>query len=98
MTHEMKTWPIFFRQVKAGRKSFEVRRNDRDFHVGDVLILQEYDPAAKTYTGDFVARGVTYLMEGMGLEPGYVAMAIVPLTDGWDKGSRHHPHQEGGRG
>lgn len=51
-THNLKTWPGPFRQVKMGLKKYEVRKADRDFAVGDVLILQEWDNDALTYTGD----------------------------------------------
>ena len=42
MTHKLKTWPQYFSAIKDGRKSFEARLNDRDFHVGDILCLQEW--------------------------------------------------------
>ena len=41
----MKTWPEPFIAILDGRKRFEIRRNDRGFMVGDLLILQEWDPA-----------------------------------------------------
>ena len=41
-THNLKTWPQPFRAVLAGNKHHEVRRSDRDFEVGDVLVLQEW--------------------------------------------------------
>ena len=84
MEHELKTWPIFFQQTKQGRKTFEIRKNDRDYHAGDTLLLREWCPSKQEYTGDTLLRGVRYMMEGMGIEPGYVAMAVVPITHGWD--------------
>jgi hypothetical protein len=42
--HELKTWPESFNAIKDGRKTFDVRRADRDFQEGDVLILQEFIP------------------------------------------------------
>lgn len=39
--HALKTLNPFFSDVLEGRKNFEVRKNDRDFKVGDVLCLQE---------------------------------------------------------
>lgn len=43
--HELKTWPDFFDAIKRGDKSFEVRRNDRNFEVDDTLLLLKFDPA-----------------------------------------------------
>ena len=44
ITHELKIWPEFFKQIRNGRMKFQLRRNDRDFQVGDELLLKEWDP------------------------------------------------------
>lgn len=49
--HQLKTWPGLFDGLVDGTKTAEVRINDRHFHVGDVLVLREYDPRACSYTG-----------------------------------------------
>lgn len=46
MHHELKTWPRYFDAVKRGDKSFEVRRDDRGYAVGDTLVLREFEPDA----------------------------------------------------
>ena len=46
-THMLKCWPEYFKQVKAGTKTFGIRENDRDYQVGDVLYLQEFEPCDK---------------------------------------------------
>lgn len=66
MNHELKTWPKYFRPLARGEKNFEVRRNDRNFQVGDTLTLREYDPDTKTYTGAETDRTVTYVLPGNG--------------------------------
>lgn len=77
-THELKCWPEYFREVFLGHKTFEIRKNDRDFQIGDTIILNEYEPFTKQYSGDKIARRVTYILEGgeFGIEKGYVVMAI----------------------
>lgn len=57
--HELKTLPKFFTQVKAGIKTFECRKNDRDFRDGDYLLLKECDNG---YTGEEVLCKITYVL------------------------------------
>lgn len=42
--HELKAWPQFFERLVDGSKPFEIRRNDRNYQVGDKLRLQEFVP------------------------------------------------------
>jgi len=74
----LKTWPEYFRMILSGEKNFEVRNNDHDFKVGDVLILQEWDPATEAYTGYEVEREVVYILNGgqFGIDPGYCIMSL----------------------
>lgn len=37
--HELKLDTKYFDDVKSGKKNFEIRENDRDFKVGDILNL-----------------------------------------------------------
>lgn len=64
MTHDLKIWPSFFAAVENGSKTFEVRKNDRNFTVGDTLLLREWDPGSQTYTGREITKTVSYRMLG----------------------------------
>lgn len=65
--HELKTWPEPFHEIVNGRKTHEVRRFDRDFSVGDILLLREWTPSIETtvdgdgYTGRRVPVRVTHI-------------------------------------
>ena len=77
--HELKTLPEFFGAVAWGKKTFEVRRDDRGFEVGDVLVLREYDPTTG-YTGARLAARVTYILrDERYVKEGYAVMAIENL-------------------
>jgi hypothetical protein len=79
-THELKTWPGPFQAVRDRVKRFEWRLNDRDFAVGDTLVLREWDQRARRYTGEAEAHRVTYILtEGFGIPDGYCVMSIEPL-------------------
>ncbi len=54
-THELKTWPEMFAAVLSGEKTFEYRKDDRGFMVGDILKLMHWDPAQ--YSSDVFPRG-----------------------------------------
>lgn len=59
--HELKTFPEYFLPMNLGNKTFEVRKNDRDFKIGDILQLREWD--GKKYTGKYTYREITYTFD-----------------------------------
>jgi len=84
MIHELKTWPYFFNLVWAGQKNWELRINDRGFAMGDTVLLQEYDPQMKCYTGLKIRAVITSMLgagsrladQVGGLEEGYCILGI----------------------
>ncbi len=76
--HELKCWPLYFEAVRSGHKTFEIRKNDRDYCEGDVLKLREWSPGTEAYTGRECLRLVTYLTDWE-QKFGYVVMGITPL-------------------
>jgi hypothetical protein len=78
--HRLRTWPEYFEAIRLREKTFEIRWNDRGFLVGDLLQLDEWDPAAVNYTGRVIRVIVSYLMENkpeMGLQPGFCIMGFT---------------------
>lgn len=77
--HKLKTWIPYYQEVKNGNKTFEIRKNDRDFEVGDILILEEWNHDTQTYTGNFIYKKVKYITQGgkFGIEEGYVVMSLA---------------------
>lgn len=77
--HELKTWPEYFDAIVKGRKLFEVRKNDRDFRVGDYLRLCEYDPELKRFTGNYIKKQISYILQGgFGLPDDVCVMSLAP--------------------
>lgn len=76
MVHELKIVPEYFEAVRNGTKTFEYRCNDRDYKVGDTLILKEWD---EEYTGRKITCEVSYILHGFNVPifPGYVIMSII---------------------
>ena len=62
MTIEKKIWPDFFEKVKNGSKTFEYRLADWKAKEGDALILREWDPKTKDYTGRQITKKIGYVL------------------------------------
>lgn len=81
MIHELKTLPTYFNDVIEGKKTFEVRKNDRPFEVGDLLALNEYDAKIECYTGRSCCVYIDYILnDAEYCKSGYVVLGIKPCT------------------
>ena len=63
MIHELKILPQYFEAVTSGDKTFEVRKPDRDYEVGDYLALNEYKGDTAGYTGRCCLVKVIYILD-----------------------------------
>lgn len=61
MRIEKKAWPELFEQVLGGSKTFDLRLNDFEIAEGDTLVLQEWNPETKEYTGRAVEKKVGFV-------------------------------------
>jgi hypothetical protein len=87
--HLVKSWPEFFNAVADGAKRFELRKNDRNYQAGDLIVLQEFDPKSETHTGREFTMRISYVMHGAGIgciEPlkglaiGYAILGLMPTS------------------
>lgn len=86
MRNYLKSWPVHFEGVLDGSKTFEARKNDRDFKVGDLIELQEWKPNDSRFAGEYTGRTawvrVTSILHGSeesplyGIGPGFCVMSI----------------------
>lgn len=82
--HHIKSWSHFFKAIKAGKKLHDLRPDDRDYKIGDVCVLQEYDNIEGRYTGDEVRAEITYItdrvvpcaLSSAVLQPGYCILSL----------------------
>jgi hypothetical protein len=83
--HKLKTWPAYWDAVAAGDKPFEVRRDDRGFQTGDILLLEKYEIGYGYHTEPgnrskvkTLSRRVTWILTGgqFGIEAGHVVMGL----------------------
>lgn len=47
----------------SGKKKYELRLNDFEINEGDTLVLEEWDPKTKEYTGRKTEKKVTRVMK-----------------------------------
>lgn len=78
--HRLKLAKMFFDAVDTGKKSFELRKNDRNYQIGDILELHEMNDGAET--GRVTKKQVVYILEGFkGLEEGYCILGLDEVED-----------------
>lgn len=77
--HHLKTWPQFFKEIKERKKRYELRKDDRGALPGDFLVLHEWDPKTKSYTGKqqiVVISNTLKDVASFGLKPGFVIFDV----------------------
>jgi len=75
ITHKLKTVNPYYEQAREGLKDFEVRFDDRDYMIGDSVILQQY--AYNKITGEEITRKIKYILRRFkGLQTGYVVLGL----------------------
>jgi Domain of unknown function (DUF3850) len=76
--HELKVWTKFFKALLEDAKPYEYRKNDRDFHAGELLCLREWDQDSG-YSGRYVWRIVSHILFNeprVGLPEGYAVLGL----------------------
>ncbi len=77
--HEVKILPEYYTAVDKGIKTCELRKDDRGYNVGDLLMLREWQNGV--YTGRKKMFKITYILRdcGFGLQDGYAILCIKPI-------------------
>ncbi len=84
--HELKCWDVYYDAISSGEKTFDVRRDDRGFQKGDILILKRWDRERNNFTRHIhnyepysIRRKIKYILTGgqFGIEPGFVVLGLA---------------------
>ena len=79
MTHRIKILKPYFEAVAAGDKTFELRKDDRPYKVGDALLITEIGEGNKP-TGRTIEKKVGYILRNCpeyGLDNGYCILSLL---------------------
>ncbi|ENJ8188427.1 DUF3850 domain-containing protein [Yersinia enterocolitica] len=80
-THHLKTLPEYFQAVIEGKKKAELRINDRDFAIGDYLLLAEWDGGIDEYTGRKVVVEISDITQCDFVSPQLVMLSFFDPSD-----------------
>ncbi|ELI8100100.1 DUF3850 domain-containing protein [Yersinia enterocolitica] len=75
-THQLKILPEYYQAVIEGRKKAELRKNDRDFSIGDYLLLTEWYEDGEVYTGRKVIVEITDITQCDFTTPNFVMLSF----------------------
>lgn len=73
--HKLKILEEFADAIYLGYKTFEVRKNDRDYKVGDTVEFTAVG-SSEDHPIRWHVYEITYILRDWGIEPGYVAFSI----------------------
>ena len=68
MIIKKKVWPEYFQDIMDGKKRFELRLANFECSNGDILVLEEWNPKTKDYTGRKIEKEVDYVVKVNGLK------------------------------
>lgn len=92
--HKLKLDAAYYDDSEKGIKTFEIRENDRDYKVGDILELREWVWSGLerkgTYTGRVHWKVITYILDDEEyLYEGFVCIAVSPIAEIAGKEEHH---------
>ena len=89
MKHELKIYKQYADAIIEGKKTFEVRYNDRGYNAGDTVVFEVIDECLIPYLThplrDKEYR-IDYVHSGLGMEKNYVVFSIKPILEAEENG------------
>lgn len=85
--HKLKTIDPYFHDVWMGWKKFEVRVDDRDFAVDDIVLLTYFDPKNSIFTGNdkYILVKIIYILRDEKFcKKGYCVFGFDKIEQGFN--------------
>lgn len=89
MNHELKIAPQYFQAVIEGRKTFEIRKDDRGFQAGDTVRMHElfhrpfgggFADMSDEFTGRECTAKIGYVT-AYEQQPGFVVFSLLDVQE-----------------
>lgn len=74
--HDLKIKDKYYDRIMTGQKDFEVRFNDRDYQVGDILSLLPIAEDDEVFECSPIIAKIKYIHSGLGMVEGYVVLGL----------------------
>lgn len=86
MIQELKIKQQYADRIVDKVKNFEVRKNDRDYQVGDIIrfnVLDDegYENTDYSHPLNNTEWDIIYIHTGLGMEKDYVVLGIEPVSE-----------------
>ena len=76
--HELKSWVGLFEPLLRGEKTHDLRVMDRDFQIGDLCWVREWNPVRREYTGRDLKYEITYITSAQHAHCAFSPNALHP--------------------
>lgn len=75
--HDLKCFTEFFKAISNRSKKSDIRKNDRDYQVGDTVTFRDGESVNGefVYTGFGISARISYI-DNFGLQDGYVNLSL----------------------
>jgi hypothetical protein len=85
--HTIKCWTNGFMALVSGMKKFEWRKDDRNYQIGDHLLILEWDEVKQQYTSKYALRVISYKLAGgwFGMPQDYCILSLETFDDWFSK-------------
>ena len=83
-THKIKILRDFADAVYSGDKTFEIRKNDRGYQKGDIVVFEAMADSAFTMPTHPINKTkytITYVLNGWGIKEDYVVLGIKEVKE-----------------